>query len=410
VVLVRREPGQGALQVFLHRGEDMRVNSTSNRKAARVDYVDWLRVVTTLCVFVFHSARFFDRFSDWHVKNGVTWMGASIIVAFMSMWIMPMFMVLAGAGTYYSLRSRNARQYIGERVLRLLVPFLFGVAVVTAPQRYYELLYREKLSCGNLVSCYPSYLLCLPQRFAHFGFYHLWFLALLFIFSLICLPLFVKGSKSLFSALASRINSPWVLMPVLVLPLAVIDTVAYPGAFWGNRTSFGGWCLIAYVSFFLSGYVIFASPGIAECTGKLSRFAGAAIVVGIIALIPLRGPLLDWKSYFGTASYGAAQLAQALLSWGLLIGFITLGRRVFTFKNRFLAYASEAVLPFYILHQTVIIMVGYYVVRWELHPALKYVIIALVSFTLVMGLYDLLIRRIKVLRFLFGMRGFRKSG
>ena len=118
----------------------------------------------------------------------------------------------------------------------------------------------------------------------------------------------------------------------------------------------------------------------------------------------------DWERYFGTARYGAAQLAQALLSWGLLIGFITLGSRVFNFKNRFIAYASEAVLPFYILHQTVIIMVGYYVVRWELHPALKYLTIVLLSFTLIVALYDLLIRRIRVLRVLFGMRGIRKPG
>jgi surface polysaccharide O-acyltransferase-like enzyme len=156
--------------------------------------------------------------------------------------------------------------------------------------------------------------------------------------------------------------------------------------------------------------VIFASPGVAEHRGKLGRLAGVAILVGIISLFPLRAQLQDWERHFGTVGYGAAQLAQALLSWGLLIGFITLGSRVLNFKNRFLAYASEAVLPFYILHQTVIIMVGYYVVRWALHPALKYLIIVLVSFALIVVLYDLLIRRIRVLRILFGMRGIRKPG
>ena len=137
-------------------------NGTSTHKAARVDYVDWLRVVTTLCVFVFHSARFFDTFSDWHVKNGTSWIGGSIIVAFMSLWIMPMFMVLAGASTYYSLQSRSAWQYVRERVLRLLLPFLFGVLVVVAPQRYYELLYHGRLAGAGILECYSSYLLNLP--------------------------------------------------------------------------------------------------------------------------------------------------------------------------------------------------------------------------------------------------------
>jgi surface polysaccharide O-acyltransferase-like enzyme len=102
-------------------------------KPARVDFIDWLRVITTLCVFVFHCARFFDTFSGWHVKNAVSWIGGDIIVGFMSQWIMPMFMVLAGASTYYSLKSRKASQFARERVLRLLVPFLFGVLTIVVP-------------------------------------------------------------------------------------------------------------------------------------------------------------------------------------------------------------------------------------------------------------------------------------
>ncbi len=387
-------------------------NGTSTHKAVRVDYVDWLRVVTTLCVFVFHSARFFDTFSDWHVKNGTSWIGGSIIVAFMSLWIMPMFMVLAGASTYYSLQSRSAWQYVRERVLRLLLPFLFGVLVVVAPQSYYELLYLGRLAGAGILECYSSYLLNLPHRFAHFGFCHLWFLALLFIFSLVCLPLFVSRSNGVspLAALASRISSLWKLMLLLVLSLGLIDIFIYPGTFWGNRDSFGGWCLVAHLLFFMSGYMIFASPGMAKQMGKLSWFAGIGIVVSAVVLMPLIHQLLDWKHYFGSAGYGAAQIAQAALSWCLLISFINLGRRVFNFKNGFLTYASEAVLPFYILHQTVIIIVGSYVVRWELNPALKYLVIILVSFTSVMALYDLLIRRINVLRFLFGMRAIRKTG
>lgn len=384
----------------------------STSKAARVDYVDWLRVVTTLCVFVFHSARFFDIFSDWHVKNGTPWKGGSIIVAFMSLWIMPMFMVLAGASTYYSLQSRSAWQYIRERVVRLLVPFLFGVLVIVAPQRYYELLYHGRLSGAGFLECYFSYLFDLPRRFAHFGFYHLWFLALLFIFSLVCLPLFMRRSgkgASPLAALASRINSLWRLMPLLVLALGLIDILVYPGTFWGNRDSFGGWSVVAHLSFFISGYLIFASPGMAQQMGKLRWFAGIGIVVSAIALGPLVHQLLDWRHYFGSAGYVTAQIAQAVLSWCLLISLINLGRRVFNFRNRFLAYASEAVLPFYILHQTVIITIGSYVVRWELNPALKYLVIVLVSFTVVMALYDLLIRRINAFRFLFGMRAIHKA-
>ena len=375
-------------------------------KPARVDYIDWLRVITTLSVFVFHSARFFDSFSDWHVKNSVPWVGGDIIVAFMSRWIMPMFMVLAGASTYYSLRARSAGQYARDRVLRLLVPFLFGVLFIIMPQAYYELAYRNKLPCSNLWDCYCLYIVTLPQRFADFSFYHLWFLVVLFVFSLICLPLFLdlfnKG-KGLLAMLAVQLNSPWKLMLLLVLPLALADIFAYPGTFWGSR-DFGGWSIIDHFLFFITGYVIFAIPNINNLLSRLNWYVAAGFIVAGAVFIPLIPQLVDWKNSFGTAGYAAAQAVSAALTWCLMLCIINLGRRFLNFKDAFLAYASQAVLPFYILHQTVLIVIGYYLVQLDWHPALKYLVIAAVSFCLIMGVYDLLIKRIKVLRFLFGMR------
>jgi glucan biosynthesis protein C len=387
-------------------------NIASAEKAARVDFIDWLRVITTLCVFIFHSARFFDSFGDWHVKNATFWIGGNIIVGFMSLWIMPMFMILAGASTYYSLRSRSAGQYTRERVLRLLVPFLFGLLIIVVPQNYYEMLYHGKSPSTDLWNFYCNYVRFLPFRFAHFGFYHLWFLAVLFVFSLICLPFFLgrsQKSKSLLSVLTSKINSPWKLIPLLILPLALADILVYPDTFWGNRNSFGGWCLVAHLLFFISGYVVFSNPNLGGWMGRLGRFAIIGAIVALIALKPLLGQLFDWKTHYGSVGYAAAQTALALLSWCLLIGFITLAYRFLDFKNRFLAYASQAVLPFYILHQTVIITVGYYVVRWKLNPALKYQIILPISFGLIIAIYDLLVRRMTILRFLLGMRAFHKA-
>jgi glucans biosynthesis protein C len=375
-------------------------------KPTRVDYIDWLRVVTTLSVFVFHSARFFDTFSDWHVRNTELWMGGDIIVGFLSRWIMPMFMVLAGASTYYSLKSRSAELYVRERVLRLLVPFLFGVLVIIVPQAYYEALYHGKLPCSNLMNCYFLYVLELPQRFLDFSFYHLWFLIVLFVFSLICLPLFLdifKRGNSLLSLFAAHVNSAWKLILLLILPLALADIFAYPGTFWGSR-DFGGWSLVDHLLFFISGYVIFAIPNLDNLLRKLGWYVTAGLLLAAAAFIPMIGTLVDWKSNYGTAGYAAAQFISAVLSWCLLLCIINLGRQFLNFKNRFLYYASQAVLPFYILHQTVIIVVGYYVVQLDWVPALKYLAIVVISFGLIMVVYELLVRRIKVLRFLFGMR------
>ena len=95
---------------------------------------------------------------------------------------------------------------------------------------------------------------------------------------------------------------------------------------------------------------------------------------------------------------------KALLAWCWIITILGLGSRFLNFNNRFLGYASEAVLPFYILHQTIIIIVGYYVVQWSLSTAPKFFIVVGLSFVAIMAIYDLLVRRINILRFLFGMR------
>ncbi len=373
---------------------------------SRVYYLDWLRVLTTLCVFLFHSARFFDIFNDWHVRNSTTWLGGTIIVGFMSQWIMPIFFVLAGASTYYSLRSRTGAEFARERVLRLLVPWAFGMLIVVVPQAYYEAVFHGKLSGVNIMEAYPLYIATLPGRIIDWDFYHLWFLAFLFIFSMVCLPLFLVKSKSGNTAidwLASKIDAPWKLVLLLVVPLAAASALIYPVELWGSK-GFGGWNMITYMLLYLSGYLLFSNERINGLLRRLGWFAPVCAVAVYVAMFFMLDPLMDWKTHYGSMLYIISLSLQALGSWCLMIIFFNLGRQYLNFKNRFLSYASDAVLPFYILHQTVIICVGFYVVQLDLDPALKYLIIVACSFISIMGIYDLLVRRINVLRFLFGMR------
>ena len=82
--------------------------------------IDWLRVLATLAIFLFHCARFFDTM-DWHLKNSSRSQFATIFVVLLSLWEMPLFFLLSGVGSWYALRSRNAGQYLFERVKRLLL-------------------------------------------------------------------------------------------------------------------------------------------------------------------------------------------------------------------------------------------------------------------------------------------------
>jgi hypothetical protein len=79
------------------------------------------------------------------------------------------------------------------------------------------------------------------------------------------------------------------------------------------------------------------------------------------------------------------------------------------FNSPKLQQANEAVLPFYVLHQSALIVVGYFVVRWPLPDVSKWLIIAPTSFVIIVALYTLLVQRVNVLRFLFGMKPLPKS-
>jgi hypothetical protein len=79
-------------------------------------------------------------------------------------------------------------------------------------------------------------------------------------------------------------------------------------------------------------------------------------------------------------------------------------QRYLSFTNSFLRYANEAVLPFYVLHQTAIIIIAFYVITWPLGIMPKYLIVSSTALVTTILAYDLLVRRINPTRILFGMR------
>jgi hypothetical protein len=74
------------------------------------------------------------------------------------------------------------------------------------------------------------------------------------------------------------------------------------------------------------------------------------------------------------------------------------------FDRPLLRSANEGLMPFYILHQTILLCIGYIVMNWDIHDVLKWVIVFVSSFIVIITLYMFLIRKLEVLRFLFGMK------
>ena len=230
--------------------------------------IDWVRVVATLAVFIFHSGRFFDKL-DWHLKNVQQNLFFTMFVGFLDLWMMPLLFLLSGLGTWHSLKSRSSKQYLLERVKRLLIPlYTVGAFILLLPQFYFELVTHGK-EVGSIWQVIPP-LYGGPLRFPFDAPYlinlwsgHLWFLQFLFIVSFLLLPLLLylksEPGQRLIAGLAEWTDCREGIF-LFVIPLILVR-IGLRGFFQGSHT----WAdLFNYAVFFLIGYIMAADRRFTE--------------------------------------------------------------------------------------------------------------------------------------------------
>jgi len=82
----------------------------------RIYYIDWLRVIAMLAIFIYHCTRFFG-IEGWHLKNAQQSMVVFVLTrGLIWPWVMELFFVLSGVGAWYALKSRTGGQFLWERV------------------------------------------------------------------------------------------------------------------------------------------------------------------------------------------------------------------------------------------------------------------------------------------------------
>ena len=387
------------------------INSKLTTLPRRWD-IDWLRVLATGAVFLFHCARFFNE-EGWHVKNNQLDFGMTVFVAIVSQWLMPLFFILSGASAYYALNRRRSSSYLRERLTRLLVPLIFGILVLIPPQVYVESVSGQSETvpafAGSFIEFYPHYF----DGFYAFGGYfawmglHLWYLLVLFIFSLLTLPLFIffktELGQRLISGLAAWLTKPGLIF-LLPAPLIIFEIALDPEGL-GFR-NFGGWSPFIYLGWLIIGYLLVAEARFGQAIRQ--HYLAAVVLAGLTITIGLILYLSNDAAY-GSPEYVLRSTLRIFNSWFWLLAILGLGQRYFNFNSKFLAYASEASLPFYILHQTVIVVVGFFLMEWPLAVLPKYLLLAVISLTIIMTLYELLIKRFNGMRFLFGLKPWRTA-
>ena len=363
--------------------------------------LDWLRLIAILTVFIFHSGRFFDQM-DWHVKNPVRYEGMQIWTMFLATWMMPLIFVISGASLFFALGKVD--KFIKDKALRLLVPLFVGVFTHISLCVYLERLTHYQFS-GSFFAFYPQYFRGWygdGGNFAWMGL-HLWYLLVLFVFSLGLMPVFYlfKGSgKRFWNGVGNLFALPGILY-LLAIPIAWIMIQVKPNSALGER-SWGGWSLLGYIPFFIYGFLIISHNGL-QARLKNWRWVSLGLTLAFTATL-----VYAYERYgnaaFGSQGYAILNGLFGLTAWMWVVAIFGFGMQYLTVQNKFLAYANEAVLPFYILHQTVLLCVGYYVTHWHIPDPVKYILISLSSFVIILLIYEILIRRINLIRILFGMK------
>ncbi len=369
--------------------------------------LDWLRVLAILTVFIYHSTRFFNL-ENWHVKNSVTYFWVEVWNAFATNWMMPLIFVISGASIFYALGKGGVGKFFKDKVLRLLVPLLVGAFTHASLQVYLERITHGQFS-GSYFEFLPFYFHGIYDdgdptagNFAFHGM-HLWYLLFLFLFSLVFYPLLrwlKEGGRGLLAKLGDFLALPGVVF-TLAVPIILLSRYMDPNNPLRDIDP-GGWGMAMYMSFFLSGFVIVSHE---RLQARIRRLRWLSLSLGMVLVSThLLFEFQEIRLGVGGLRPLIVSTVEALASWSIILGILGFAMQHLTAHKPFLSYANEAVLPFYILHQTVLLCVGYFVVQWHIPDLVKWLVIVPISFTIIMGIYEYLVRRNNILRFLFGMK------
>jgi len=379
------------------------MNTQSINLPRRYD-LDWLRVMAIFAVFVYHCSLIFAP-DSYQIKNPTLYPYLDDLGAFVGLWGMPLILIISGASVFHALGKVSPGKYIKGIVARLLVPLLIGIFTHIALQIYLENLHKGTFS-GSFFDFYPHYfdgMYGFGGNFAWMGM-HLWYLEALFIFSMLCLPLYLWLKKRSFGQrllqrLGDFLGKP-VAIYLLALPTTVIFNLFDPDGL--GTTVLGGWSIFNYLLYFISGFVIISSERVLASIKHMRWVSLAAGIITWPAIDIVWGALGD--PTFGTWQFALGTALWCLCAWCWLLTVLGFGFQHLNHNKPFLRYANEAVLPFYILHQSVILPLAFFVVQWAIPDLLKFLFILIVSFGVVMVLYEFLVRRLNLLRFLFGMK------
>ncbi|MET3654503.1 acyltransferase family protein [Dyella japonica] len=357
----------------------------------RYDFLDWLRVIAIFVLFFFHTGMIFVGWG-WHIVNSQTIPSLEWPMDIAHRLRMPLLFVIAGAGMWFALQRRSAGRFLKERTIKLLLPLIVGMFLIVPPQIYYERLLRGQWF-GSYQAFYAKRVLnFIPYSTGDFSWHHLWFILYLYLYVLLLLPAMLWWKRD-----TPRLV-PGIWLCLLGVPLGINEALLKP-LFPETHALVGDWYIFNhYLLLTAYGYVMASMTGVWKWLSDVRRWSLIAGIASFALLISLFNTGVIAR---GSAADG---IGANIFTWLWMMVFLGYGYRYLSFVNPLLVWAREASYPFYILHQTVIVAIGYYIIQCSWAPWTKYFVILMLSMSACVVIYEGCIRRFPVLRLVFGMK------
>jgi glucans biosynthesis protein C len=349
---------------------------TATPRLVRAPELDWLRLGAVVLVLVVHAAQIFSPFESWHIESPDRSRLLGLLTAFAAPWIMPLFMLLAGAGAWYSLQRRTPLNWFRARALRLVVPLVLGTLLLIPPQVYLRRIHRGEFD-GSFIQFYPRFFDgVFPE--GNFSYGHLWFILYLFLYFAVALPLFQLLRDGRGDAVMSRLAA-WCTgrMGILwgAVPFAIGQLVFRARYTQSTGAVFSDWATHAWLfTALLAGYALAAEPRLMAAVDRGWR---GSLVPALLAWLALGIFVLQGDPYNRVPSevgpwYLVFWSTFALASWAWIVVILGAARAHLRRSTPFLERWRGTAYGFYVLHQTVVVAVAYVVVGWPVDVHLRF--------------------------------------
>ena len=370
--------------------------------------LDWVRVLAFLILIYFHAAIIFTDYAPF-IKNNELSPSLDVFVTISGTFRLALLFFVSGVGVAFARRRRNPAEFIRERSLRLLPPFLFGILMVVPPIVYTEKLFLGQFD-GSYLEFYPTFFTEGIYPKGNLSWHHFWFIAYLFLYCLMGVGVFKwfddKGRAWLDQHFSAQKRFSIYKLIVPLIAIEILLRAFFPGFrdLIHDWASFFHWFLI-----FLAGFVIAHNEKLLDQITQLRHISLiGAISATLFLFVFLGGPSFDIHTSLPITTLVPAFVlwcvARMIMVWCAVLTCVGYAGRYLRTATPGLSYLNEAVFPLFILHFTIIEILGFWVVGLDWSLWFKYLVITTLTIVLVLLIYQLLIRPFGFMRLLFGVK------